>query len=133
MFPSQKTYRLNATCELSARPRRSAEIITYLSGQTGGIFPMRQSSRFCRRLLAVSFIVSIIGPLPFIAAQAQQQKRVIIVNAEQPNVWTLEQAHYLLAQMHRRNLDLRAKKLEDLDANEINGLRFDILRQLIEF
>ena len=59
--------------------------------------------------------------------------RVIIVNADQPNIWTLEQAHYLLAQMHRRNLDLRAKSLEDLDPNEINGLRFDVMRMLIEF
>ncbi len=61
------------------------------------------------------------------------QKRAVIVNAEQPNVWTLEQAHYLLAQMHRRNLDLKAKSLEDLDANEINGLRFEVLRMLTEF
>jgi len=37
------------------------------------------------------------------------QKRVIVVNADQPNLWTLEQAHYLLAQMHRRNLDLKRK------------------------
>ena len=69
-------------------------------------------------------------------SQVRAQKRVIrviIVNAEQPNVWTLEQAHYLLAQMHRRNLDLKAKSLEELDPNEINGLRFEILRQLIEF
>lgn len=66
----------------------------------------------------------------FFPAQAQQ--RVIIVNADQPNVWTLEQAHYLLAQMHRRNLDLRAKKLDALDPNAINGLRFDVLRTLIE-
>jgi hypothetical protein len=63
---------------------------------------------------------------------AQAQERVIVVNAEQPNIWTLEQAHYLLAQMHRRNLDLRAKKLEDLDANAITGLRFDVLRTLVE-
>lgn len=54
-----------------------------------------------------------------------RQNRVIIVNAEQPNLWTLEQAHYLLAQMHRRNLDLKAKSLGELDPNEINGLRFD--------
>ena len=61
------------------------------------------------------------------------QKRVIVVNADQPNIWTLEQAHYLLAQMHRRNLDLKAKSLEDLDPNEIAGLRFDVMRMLVEF
>jgi len=64
--------------------------------------------------------------------QAQNKDRVIIVNADQPNVWTLEQAHYLLSQMHRRNLDLHAKKLDALDPNAINGLRFDLLQMLIE-
>jgi hypothetical protein len=58
----------------------------------------------------------------------QAQRRVIIVNADQPNVWTLEQAHYLLAQMHRRTLDLKAISLEELDPNEIAGLRFDVMR-----
>ena len=47
-------------------------------------------------------------------AQQKQQNKIIVVNAEQPNVWTLEQAHYLLAQMRQRNLDLRAKRLEAL-------------------
>jgi hypothetical protein len=63
---------------------------------------------------------------------AQAQNRPIVITADQPNIWTLEQAHYLLAQMHRRNLDLRAKGLEALDANEINGLRFDVLKSLLE-
>lgn len=70
-----------------------------------------------------------LAPAPM---QAQAQDRVIVVNADQPNVWTLEQAHYLLAQMHRRNLDLKATGLGALDPNEINGLRFDVLRQLVE-
>jgi subtilisin-like proprotein convertase family protein len=68
------------------------------------------------------------------ALQAQSpQDRIIVINADQPNIWTLEQAHYLLAQMHRRNLDLRAKSLEDLDPNEITGLRFEVLKTLIDF
>lgn len=62
-----------------------------------------------------------------------QTRKVIVVNADQPNLWTLEQAHYLLAQMHRRNLDLKAKSLEELDPNEIAGLRFDVMRMLVEF
>ncbi len=64
---------------------------------------------------------------------AQAQRRAMVVNAEQPNVWTLEQAHYLLAQMHRRNLDLRAEGLGTLNPNEINGLNFEVLRTLVEF
>jgi hypothetical protein len=66
------------------------------------------------------------------ASPVAAQRRPVVVKADQPNVWTMEQAHYLLAQMHRRDLDLRAKKLEDLDPNAINGLRFDLLRMLIE-
>jgi hypothetical protein len=61
------------------------------------------------------------------------QKRAVVINAEQPNIWTLEQAHYLLAQMHRRNLDLKAEGLGKLDPNEINGLNLEVMRTLIEF
>ena len=71
--------------------------------------------------------------VPFQAQNRSAEDRVIVINAEQPNLWTLEQAHYLLAQMHRRDLDLRAKSLDDLDANEIAGLRFDVMRMLVEF
>ncbi|HEV7858498.1 MAG TPA: hypothetical protein VGO91_07700 [Pyrinomonadaceae bacterium] len=96
------------------------------------------------RQIAVCLCISLALPLWALPARAQcgsagpqparqSQKRAIIVNAEQPNVWTLEQAHYLLAQMHRRNLDLKAKGLDDLDPNEINGLNFDVMRTLVEF
>lgn len=81
---------------------------------------------------SLSSILSIALLLSGLAFPSQAQNRVIVINADQPNVWTLEQAHYLLAQMHRRNLDLRAKKLEALDPNAINGLRFDVLRMLVE-
>lgn len=78
-------------------------------------------------LLLNSFICLAVTP-----KQVQAQTKPIIINAEQPNLWTLEQAHYLLAQMHRRNLDLRAKGPGILDANDINGVRFDVLRKLLE-
>lgn len=58
-------------------------------------------------------------------------QRPIVVTADQPNIWTLEQAHYLLAQMHRRNLDLKAAALENLDANAINGISVDALKTLL--
>jgi hypothetical protein len=90
----------------------------------------RKSLRvFMVAALALNFLTGI-GPVP---SEVRAQDRVIVIKAEQPNVWTLEQAHYLLAQMHRRDLDLRAKRLEDLDANEIAGLHFDIMRMLVEF
>ena len=83
-------------------------------------------------LLHTLILNSFIG-LTGALAPVRAQRRLIVVNAEQPNLWTLEQAHYLLAQMHRRNLDLRAKSLEALDPNEIAGLRFDVMRMLVEF
>jgi hypothetical protein len=91
----------------------------------------RLHAPFVRTLTVVLAFNGLAGFAP--PAANAQRNRVIVVNADQPNVWTLEQAHYLLAQMHRRNLDLRAKRLEDLDPNEIAGLRFDVLRTLIEF
>lgn len=84
------------------------------------------------KFLVLVLVLNGFGGLGLSPTQVQAQNRVIVVNADQPNVWTLEQAHYLLAQMHRRNLDLRASGLGALDPNEINGLRFDVLRQLVE-
>lgn len=81
-----------------------------------------------------AWLLSLCLILPFCCPPAAaQRRRAIIINAEQPNVWTLEQAHYLLAQMHRRNLDLKASGLGELNPNEINGLNFDVMRTLIEF
>ncbi|HEX8565199.1 MAG TPA: hypothetical protein VF648_05980 [Pyrinomonadaceae bacterium] len=82
-------------------------------------------------LVLALFINSCLG---FIAAplNVAAQTKPIIITADQPNLWTLEQAHYLLAQMHRRNLDLKAKGLSALDPNDINGVRFDVLKQLFE-
>lgn len=73
------------------------------------------------------------GLTPYHLTASARQQSIVVVRAEQPNLWTLEQAHYLLAQTHRRNLDLKAKSLEELDPNEIAGLRFDLMRMLIEF
>ena len=60
-----------------------------------------------------------------------RSQRPMVVTADQPNIWTLEQAHYLLAQMHRRNLDLKATALDNLDANAINGISVDALKTLL--
>ena len=85
------------------------------------------------RSISITISVALLLNGLVVTPPVRAQQRVIVVNADQPNIWTLEQAHYLLAQMHRRNLDLKAKSLEDLDPNEITGLRFDVMRMLIEF
>jgi hypothetical protein len=91
-----------------------------------------QAHNFIGRLLIIAFTLNGLFGFTPSSGVAHAQDRPIIINADQPNVWTLEQAHYLLAQMHRRNLDLRAKNLDELDPNEIAGLRFDVLRTLVE-
>ena len=54
----------------------------------------------------------------------------IDVKVQQPNITTLEEARYILAQMRRRNLDLKAKNVGDLDPNAIAGHQIDVLRQV---
>ncbi len=76
--------------------------------------PRRHTHVLVGKLLLVAITLNgFFGFAPMMStAHAQNQNRVIVINADQPNVWTLEQAHYLLAQMHRRNLDLRTKNLK---------------------
>jgi hypothetical protein len=90
-----------------------------------------QPQKLIGRVVITIFVLNcFLGFSP--AITRAQSRRAIVINADQPNVWTLEQAHYLLAQMHRRDLDLKTKALEDLDPNAINGLRFEVLRTLME-
>lgn len=52
-----------------------------------------------------------------------------------PHVWTLEQAHYLLAKQRNSNKDLasRAPGPDDLNPNGLNGTRIDVLRSMFGF
>ncbi len=75
------------------------------------------------------------GLLPLSTAAAQDRRRKpVVVSFGQPNIWSLEQAHYLLARMHMTNLEIQARTLsdDDLDPNRITGTRIQILRQLLE-
>lgn len=73
------------------------------------------------------------GVLP-VTAIAQEKSRPVVISFGQPNIWSLEQAHYLLARMHRQNLDLQAKGLDgtNLDPNATNATRINILKSLLE-
>lgn len=48
----------------------------------------------------------------------------------QPNIWSLEQAHYLLAQMRERSMRIRANELENLDPNSAEASRINLIRQM---
>lgn len=81
-------------------------------------------------------IASLLSPilLPFSASAQDRKRKPVVVSFGQPNIWSLEQAHYLLARMHMTNLELQAKALTDidLDPNETHGSRIQILKQLLE-
>ncbi|HEV2990707.1 MAG TPA: hypothetical protein VG759_19880 [Candidatus Angelobacter sp.] len=66
--------------------------------------------------------------------QGQEQKKLIapsvLVDIGQPNIWTLEQAHYLLERNRSRDLGIAAKDVGDLDPNETVGFRLDVLKTL---
>jgi len=91
----------------------------------------RQRYHSLRLLLVVSLLLNGLSPC---VALAQKERKPVVISFGQPNIWSLEQAHYLLARMHMENLELQAKALtdSDLDPNAINGTRIQILKQLFE-
>lgn len=74
------------------------------------------------------------GSLAHVASAQRRKRKPVVVSFGQPNIWSLEQAHYLLARMHMTNLDLKARELADdaLDPNAVNGTRINLLKQLFE-
>ncbi|MDX6500809.1 MAG: hypothetical protein QOG23_4069 [Blastocatellia bacterium] len=62
-----------------------------------------------------------------------QNGKPIIISFGQPNIWSLEQAHYLLARLRSQSLTLQGRELvqSELDPNEVNGTRLDILKTML--
>ena len=87
-------------------------------------------ARWISVFIAASLFLT--GLMPF--SISAQDRKPVIVSFGQPNIWSLEQAHYLLARMHMTNLDLQAKalKADDLDPNIMHGTRIQILKQLLD-
>lgn len=79
----------------------------------------------------ISLILTATLLLPVFALPVAAQERPIVITFGQPNIWSLEQAHYLLARMHRQNLDLQTAALGNLDPNVANASQIDILRRLL--
>jgi hypothetical protein len=66
--------------------------------------------------------------------EAGNNKKRVIIHVGVPSIWSLAQAHYLLAKMHKDNLRLQTKmpNPDDLDPNGINATRIQILRTLLD-
>lgn len=83
-----------------------------------------------RRVIAAFICITLLLPFYVLQVQALDGPKVII-EIGQPAVWSLGQAHYLLAKMHRRNRKLatRFPDENDLDSNRVSATRIDALRQ----
>jgi hypothetical protein len=88
---------------------------------------MRALRAFHARLSQLLVVGLIVGGLPFVAPA---QDRSVIISFGQPNIWSLEQAHYLLARMRTQNFKMRGKELTDteLDPNDVTGTRLQSLK-----
>lgn len=69
-----------------------------------------------------------------ILAPKNNRNNSITVQIGQPTVWSMGQAHYLLAKMRNDNFELAPKQLsmEDLDPNKANGTRMQLLKTLLD-
>ena len=93
-------------------------------------FPQRH---YCVSLLLI-ISTFLTGLVPLTGLAQDRRRKPIVVTFGQPNIWSLEQAHYLLARMHMTNLSLQAKGLseEELNPNATHGTRIEILKQLLD-
>jgi hypothetical protein len=91
---------------------------------------MKLQTVMCRWLcLLISVLLSLSGAP--VSVQGQDNRRPVNISFGQPNIWSLEQAHYLLARLRRQSLDLKSTALTELDPNQAEGTRLRSLRELL--
>lgn len=86
-----------------------------------------------RRLIAVCLCLSLLVPVIPRPVEAGDRSKIVEVTPGQPAIWSLGQAHYLLANMHQRNRDLSTKlpNEDTLDPNRANSSRLETLRRAL--
>lgn len=89
----------------------------------------RSLALFICATLSVPFV-----SLRVVVAENKDNKDKVIIHIGTPAVWSLGQAHYLLAKMQRKNLSLETNmpNKEALDPNAINATKIQILRTLLD-
>ncbi len=87
-----------------------------------------------RKIYFVGLIVSLFSLYLFTGFSTAAQNVVVEVEAGQPSIWSLGQAHYLLANMHHKNrsLNIELPTPGQLDPNKINASKVVVLQQLLE-
>ena len=91
------------------------------------------NSTLRRQCQSVCLSALMLVQLLIIPAAVRAQDRVV-VTVGQPNIWSLEQAHYLLARIRERNLGISNPALAetDLDPNAVNATTLNAMRTLFE-
>jgi hypothetical protein len=81
-------------------------------------------------IIVCAFTLAPFLPQP---VQAGDTKEKIQVNIGKPSVWSLAQAHYLLASMHKQNDGIKIDPISSaaLDPNAVNATRLQILRTVL--
>lgn len=95
--------------------------------------------KFQAVILCIVLLVPLFSPAATcwgqnILAPKNNRNNSITVQIGQPTVWSMGQAHYLLAKMRSDNFDLVPKQLssEELDPNKANGTRMQLLKTLLD-
>jgi hypothetical protein len=85
-----------------------------------------------RSQLAAITCLSLLLPICSLNVRGQNKSQITI-EVGQPNIWSLGQAHYLLANMRERSRDLGVKVPlpTDLNPSSANGTRMNILRTMV--
>lgn len=83
---------------------------------------------------AVAFLLVACSSLSFGVPQFVGQDRTespVVVTIGRPNIWSLEQAHYLLMRMQHQNRGLDQKLPQNLDPNAVNGNQIRLANQTL--
>ena len=81
-------------------------------------------------VLLCAFFANLLA-LPIQAQNQTTKGKPVNITFGQPNIWSLEQAHYLLAQMRERSLSIKATNLADLNPNSAEASRINLIRQIL--
>ena len=94
---------------------------------------LRNETTVVQRLLVTFLCFSLC--LSFLPEQAEAQiGKKVQIQIGKPSVWSMGQAHYLLADMRQKNRALKSRMPDDaaLDPNAINATSIKILRTLLD-
>jgi hypothetical protein len=94
---------------------------------------MNIKSKSVRNGLVIALCVAIVVSMVPFQVKADTKDKIII-HIGKPSVWSIGQAHYLLAKMHNRNLYLTTRMPDEdaLDPNRANGTRVTTLQTIFD-